>query len=67
MAQATGSTAGLPDQNTASGYAILHGLARRAAPQTQGAPGAAQAVGRDKKAPPELGLQRGHREVLNRE
>ncbi len=35
MGRAAGSTAGLPDQNTASGYAILHGLARRTAPQTQ--------------------------------
>ncbi len=36
MGRAAGSTAGLPDQNTASGYAILHGLVRRTAPQTEG-------------------------------
>ncbi len=36
--------------------AILHGLARRTAPQTYGtAVGAAQAVGRRKKAPPGMG------------
>ncbi len=36
MASATGSTAGRGHRRQASGYAILHGLARRTAPQTEG-------------------------------
>ena len=56
-----GSTAGRRGVMVpASGTAILHGLARRTAPQTPPPRSGSRASrGRHKKAPPGLGLQRG--------